>query len=1081
MPQSFTTTLYDEPQPTLKATAPRSVLVDRSGSDLNNGEVTYEIREEGESSWDETADGYDSVNSGYENDEILFDGLLDGVEYEVRGRSEVGGETGAFHDPQTRETVFNVLSGLTIDSFSGSSVTLAWSNASNSPTDTSVLRRPTINGETKPFEEIATLTGQTEGDKTYTDENLRSGVTYEYRLETTNGTAADEIGTVEVTADGDVSVPTFGSGWEVEVDHPVTDRTIVTEAIGEPQLIPSILSLPRIRIPVPKDEVWLSEAFEDPADMRVTVNGEPTPIDELRDVEDEEDRTVLVGVGGVELENRTEVEYSTEERYLAARDLINQNTPYDTDIPEPDSDVLQNQSLQSAETEGELGVFIPSGVVTSNVPLAFKNGGLETLQSGFTAEGQSDTGQGKTVYQIPRASGGEAVFHFGNTFTESSYTFNPEYEIPEANVEVTVQVLYRFLSWSSVAGPSWRNSGFELRINGTTVEETAPTFTFGPPGSIDTESYVPPESVTGPGGTNVTDEATTEGETFLAFGDSPSVGDTFEVTLEGDHIEVDVDAVSSGSGYSVVWEYFASEYANFDDTFDETSEWRQIPNVSDQTEGLTESGYVSWDPEDIWNDLENGDNAYVEHEDGRVRARITNTNSPSSIEVDTVELLGGPMSTLTGTGENSGTGPVGPGNAEVVIESTSQEGNGFTVDTVSLTDSRYGHDTDSRLNNEPGGYHDTPAEQPDAIEVPFQTEPASLAVESGTATAETTPSPAKEAAISSDGGSTYDTAQDSDTVTAEYTDLKDSLKAKYTIGRSGVRETQTPRLGFKPQRIDSHSLSADLVQQILLINYTNDDSVKNILTDIAEPADRVWSFRLVDGVPTLTFIKSETRVRDSAPQTAEKTVTKQGKTYERITIKGSNQEASGEPFVAETTPQTLVRDDILRESETVYDPDTGENFERGTDYTMSYKPGEITAVSGGNLSTGTEYRIDYRYKVEGSAGADPGPNVEELVRQVSGATSPRQCEQLAFILLDDLSTPRYAADLLIPFDDVAFDETRAYPPEAFGLENSATPLEPRGRAERTPDGLRLRIGTRDAADTAVNEIRQQVSTNTDRI
>lgn len=1081
MPDSFTTTLYDEPQPTLKTPDPRAIRVDRSGSELNNGDVTYEIREEGESSWDSNAAGYESITAGYENDVILFDGLLDGVVYEVRGRSEAGGETGTFHTPQTRQTLFNVLSGLTIDSFSGSSVTLAWTNSSNTATDTAVLRRATINGDTKPYEEIATLTGQTSGSKTYTDENLRSGVAYEYRLETTNGTASDEIGTVEVTADGEVSVPTFGSGWEVEVDHPVTGRTIVTEAIGEPQLIPSILSLPRIRIPVPKDDVWLSEAFEDPADMRVTVNGEPTPIDELRDVENEEDRTVLVGVGGVELENRAEVEFSTEERYIAARQLVNQNTPYDTDIPEPDSDVLTNQTLQSAATEGGLAGFIPSGVVTSNKPLAFKNGGIETLQSGFTAEGQSDLGQGKTAYNIPRLSGGTGVFHFANTFTESTYTFNPEYEIPEENVRATVQVLYRYLSWSSVAGPAWRSSGFELRVNGTTVETTAPTITFGPPGSIDSESYVPPESVTAPGGTNVTDAATTDGETFLAFGDSPSVGDTFEVTLEGDHIEVEIDEALNGEGYSVVWEYYASEYANFGDTFDETDEWRQIPNVNDSTNGLKDGGTVSWDPEDIWNDLEDPDNAYVEHEDGRVRARITNTTNPTSIEVDTVRLLGGPVTTLTGDGGPSGTGPVGPGSVDVTVESTSQEGNGFTVDTVSLTDSRYGHDLDDRLNNEPGGYHDTPAEQPESIEVPFQTEPASLAIESGTVTAETTPIPPKEVAISSDGGTTYDTAQNSNTITVEYADLKDSLKAKYTIGRSGVRDTQTPRLGFNPQRIESHDLTADLVQQILLINYTNDDSVKNILTDIAEPADRVWSFRLVDGVPTLTFIKSETRVRDSVPQSAQKTVTKSGKTYDRVTVRGSNQQASGEPFVADTNAQSLVRDDILRESETVFDPNTGENFERGTDYTMSYKPGEITAVSGGNLSTGSEYRIDYRYKVEGSAGSGPGPNVEELVRQVSGATSPRQCEQLAFILLDDLSVPRYAADLLIPFDDVAFDEAKAYPPEAFGLGDTATPLEPRGRVERTPDGLRLRLGTRDSADTAVNEIRQQVSTNTDRI
>lgn len=52
-------------------------------------------------------------------------------------------------------------------------------------------------------------------------------------------------------------------------------------------------------------------------------------------------------------------------------------------------------------------------------------------------------------------------------------------------------------------------------------------------------------------------------------------------------------------------------------------------------------------------------------------------------------------------------------------------------------------------------------------------------------------------------------------------------------------------------------------------------------------------------------------------------------------------------------------------SDTVADPSTGETYERGVDYDISYVHGELTALPDGAMQDGTEYAIDYQHKAGG--------------------------------------------------------------------------------------------------------------------
>jgi len=243
----------------------------------------------------------------------------------------------------------------------------------------------------------------------------------------TYGGAAYASTSAPTITDTPPAVP--GSGWHVVVTHPTTDRRIIPDVLGDPAILPSLNSLPEVRIPVRSSEVWLDPAMDDNPAMNVYLDGNRQPIDELREVEDEVGRTVLVGVGGVELDQRATAEFTSEQRHDAASSIITSNTTYTADVDTPNVDSKTDESVQSVTTTGEFETNI---AYADTDPVDTSGDEVKPHQTAHFLDPQSDfdTRQYFGPLSDSTAQGGEYVqLSQTGDFVEYKVTF--DYDIPE--------------------------------------------------------------------------------------------------------------------------------------------------------------------------------------------------------------------------------------------------------------------------------------------------------------------------------------------------------------------------------------------------------------------------------------------------------------------------------------------------------------------------------------------------------------------------------------------------------------------------------------------------------------------------
>ena len=177
------------------------------------------------------------------------------------------------------------------------------------------------------------------------------------------------------------------AGWTVAITHPTSGRVRQPDVLdlqNSPVYNPGPNALPRVRIPVAKDDVWLSDAYDDDPAMGVWRDGERLPIEVLRNVEQREGATILIGVGGVELEGRVRAEYDDDRRHLAVRDLVETETAYGVSAPEPDTETLEDESQQDPDSEAEFASVSSFG---TDAPVTIDGGVVRGRRVAWTAEG----------------------------------------------------------------------------------------------------------------------------------------------------------------------------------------------------------------------------------------------------------------------------------------------------------------------------------------------------------------------------------------------------------------------------------------------------------------------------------------------------------------------------------------------------------------------------------------------------------------------------------------------------------------------------------------------------------------------
>jgi hypothetical protein len=265
----------------------------------------------------------------------------------------------------------------------------------------------------------------------------------------------------------------------------------------------------------------------------------------------------------------------------------------------------------------------------------------------------------------------------------------------------------------------------------------------------------------------------------------------------------------------------------------------------------------------------------------------------------------------------------------------------------------------------------------------------------------------------------------------------------------------------------------------LLIDQLIDNNLETAFNQIAGEMF-LWSYQIIDGQPTIVWTQPGQRTADDTPDIdAEVNSRKALTTYEAVTIKGSPQSVSDERFSGSTSYTPLSYDDLVNGTESVRHPSDGTQYVRGDDYEMNYRDGEIRILSGGRMSSGTEYAIGYRYESDATHPPDYDGEGDELVEEVPGVVSDQQAEQIAFSLLEvdpQLSEPRYEADILLPRGGAAYDPTEALQLDALNLPPEAMPLAVRESPEQTPRGIWLRLGSRRELEAAIRSISDQVQT-----
>ena len=689
-------------------------------------------------------------------------------------------------------------------------------------------------------------------------------------------------------------------GWTVAITHPQSGRTIQPDVLSDPQYIPSLNSLPEVRIPIRRAPSWLRQEFDDNPSMDVWLDGQQLPIDELQRVEDDQGQTVLVGIGGVELRNRVALERNEVLAESAAKDLIQNETSYQADVDDTDRAGDEDVVFQSASTTSEFNDIIAD--VPATEPIIATGDTLTLAQTGFVTE----VDQPNTISRSDFSDGEGGQFGSAGV-TVGSFNATVEYDLPIDNIT----------------------------------------------------AYFRGE--------------TTNGDAFL-------------------------DPVINGTKY-------------------------------------------------------NG------------------TTVPDSLGWDSVDL--------------SGSGSVS-GSTDFSFETDVLNSGSAEIDVVAFVDDRFSYTIDNQVHTS-GGYLDGPELYPDAAPVIIPAGESTfniVAAKLQTTIDDVSGSQALE--VSHDDGKTFlpsdGSEQNTESVSVEFAGVGTDLETRITLQRlspNGAR-SQTPRYGYDSQAISEWDLTADLQFDSILLDFQRDDDLETVLNDIA--GDKfVWSYRIESGTPTIAWTEPGSRIADSDPDIEDINVEKQVETFGKVTVKGSDNEVSGEQITADIgNAVSLAETNIRPGSEAVRDS-SGTNYDRRDDYSMDYQAGEITVLGDGTISDGTSLTIDYRHQISATFTSDDAATPpREIVEDIPGIVSTRQAKIIASVIADvdpGLATPSFDGDIVVPRLSAGFDPLEALPLDDFDdIPDIATPLPPRGSIELTPQGIVFRVGSQTRISQSLSDIKNRVQT-----
>lgn len=331
-------------------------------------------------------------------------------------------------------------------------------------------------------------------------------------------------------------------------------------------------------------------------------------------------------------------------------------------------------------------------------------------------------------------------------------------------------------------------------------------------------------------------------------------------------------------------------------------------------------------------------------------------------------------------------------------------------------------------------------------------------------------------ALSNDRGQTYDTDSNTDQYDTDFDDPGNVIDLKLTLSGYGSRSNQTPRENYKGQSIESISLEADLAA----IPTVRDSSQYerrgvDILSDLADRADALWEVGHDGDGLTVEWARPGERTSDTDPDLVDYRVSRQSgpeDVYQAAIVNGSAQRANDERFTADFGSwHELSHDRLIEGREAVVDPETGEQFERESDYEMGNSDGRIKPLDSGLMEDGTEYRISYWRETRGEYALDDVDDPNTRVIQLKGLTSDQACKQAAWLFVDRVSEPYYTAEVTLPRDSPSLSLVSAIDPSQ--LPTDGTPLSVRS-IDHSRDAITIQLGERESVGEVIADLRSSI-------
>jgi hypothetical protein len=284
-----------------------------------------------------------------------------------------------------------------------------------------------------------------------------------------------------------------------------------------------------------------------------------------------------------------------------------------------------------------------------------------------------------------------------------------------------------------------------------------------------------------------------------------------------------------------------------------------------------------------------------------------------------------------------------------------------------------------------------------------------------------------------------------------------------------------------PQSLDELIVAYDALGSPS-IGESIDNSIEEILTAKSDRANTVWELQYDEsiGEPRVVVTQVGQREGSADPDLADFRVEKDvSRELSGATVYGRSQSVEGEQFTGSTSGTSLSNERIDPDSERVFDG-SGTEFvsvedasgSTTGDYEIDYQDGFLSITSGGSMTAGQSYFIDYGYTPSGTVNRNVGFS-NHRVETLNAIRSDSSARGAASFIVDQLDEPQFSAEITIPQREAGFDLVDTIAPDQL-------PAPPNGRYEiqsidETNEQLTLTLGARRSAGDVIREIERTLA------